>query len=914
MNLHLSGKITAALLALLFVASLFVLPRGASADQADVRVLLSVESTDKLSVTVKGSYSVSESQTDFTGGTLTFSTDGRTITVSHNKLGEIFSGKRITVLRSDPKPSAGSLSFKVNGSTRSYLGSLTVTASGGSLRVVNTVPLTQYLYGVVGYEMSNTWPVEALKAQAVAAKNYVLARTGSGGSYDVRDTAVDQVYKGYLSSMTNVISAVDSVEDKALYLGDLLIPCYYSASNGGYTILPSANWGETVFDAAYAEGTDPFDLRNTAARTETLYIPQNLAKRKFSSSALYQFIMDRLNVAAQKEGAFSEGYVFDEFREISSIISTDKKGNITPDGNHSQIILTVAAHLVPDPDTVDPKPTPAPPKAETETAKESIDQPTESIETDAKDPTDSEAKEKSSDAEPPSVAGSSDAEWTENIVVTIPFADMVNAGLFTDTSLRIFHVQSAENGWTLFHGRFGHGVGMSQRGAQQMAKEGWTYDKILSFYYPGAVLKSGKIDSSSIPVIPAQDNADTGDTEEPPQTESTEPDEPAETPAVSTEEMEQENGTVLTRTDVFSGADRSTTLVETVSAGTKLFVRSAVDGWYLIRDGNTGKVGYVPYSTVSVTGDRVLASGIITGSLVNLRSGPGTEYESLGRLDENDKVSILELGKEWYRIRNSTDAIGYVSGQYVRLFGSSGTPVLRTEDPDDGQAVIIQIAPTPTPVPTSVPFRASGTVNTESVHFRTGPSVSADSLGEYGFGTKFRILAKAGNWYQAELEATGQSGYVYIKYITLASGDQAEDEQIAAVLTKSGAILRKAPSSSAKSVSSLSCGALVTVLGTEGSWYRVLVASTGETGYVLGSYLSFDIFEKEMGNTGSSRQATVCTGLMRMLDRPDAEKGKTLQLIRLGFTVTVRSISDGWACILFNGTEGYCQAKYLTMQ
>lgn len=43
----------------------------------------------------------------------------------------------------------------------------------------------------------------------------------------------------------------------------------------------------------------------------------------------------------------------------------------------------------------------------------------------------------------------------------------------------------AVGGYKLTARRFGHGVGMSQRGAQQMANEGFAYDQILEFYYPG---------------------------------------------------------------------------------------------------------------------------------------------------------------------------------------------------------------------------------------------------------------------------------------------------------------------------------------------------------------------------------------------------------------------------------------------
>lgn len=68
----------------------------------------------------------------------------------------------------------------------------------GSLRVIVTMQVEDYLYGVVPYEMSDTFPLEALKAQAVTARTYVMQRTvqNADKDYDVSDTTDDQVFKG----------------------------------------------------------------------------------------------------------------------------------------------------------------------------------------------------------------------------------------------------------------------------------------------------------------------------------------------------------------------------------------------------------------------------------------------------------------------------------------------------------------------------------------------------------------------------------------------------------------------------------------------------------------------------------------------------------------------------------------------
>ena len=122
-------------LALLACALLLAAPlpgRTARAETGTVRVLLSVESTDTLSVKVKGGYMLAETGASFSGGTLKLTAVGSTVTATHSKKGELFSGKSVTVVRQDPRASAGSLRLKADGYTRTYLGSLRVTAKNGN--------------------------------------------------------------------------------------------------------------------------------------------------------------------------------------------------------------------------------------------------------------------------------------------------------------------------------------------------------------------------------------------------------------------------------------------------------------------------------------------------------------------------------------------------------------------------------------------------------------------------------------------------------------------------------------------------------------------------------------------------------------------------------------------------------------
>ena len=124
-----------------------------------------------------------------------------------------------------------------------YPGDLTLTLTDqGLLRPVCTLSVEDYLLGVVPYEMSNSFPLEALKAQAVCARTYALSHVRGDPYYDLEDTTNDQVFRGVNLTYGNAIQAVrETAGIVGAYKGELA-SCYYSASNGGQTELVENVW------------------------------------------------------------------------------------------------------------------------------------------------------------------------------------------------------------------------------------------------------------------------------------------------------------------------------------------------------------------------------------------------------------------------------------------------------------------------------------------------------------------------------------------------------------------------------------------------------------------------------------------------------------------------------------------------
>ena len=362
-----------------------------------------------------------------------------------------------------------------------YAGDLTVSAAeNGGLRAVLKLPVEDYLYGVVAYEMSDSFPIEALKAQAVAARTYALQRKwqSAGRDYDVADTTADQVFKGYDPQYQNVIEAVDATRGVVgLYDGTFAV-CYYTASNGGQTALASQLWGVADSDGYLAMVDDPYDVENPRSLQNELTISPDCAESPALREMLETALAEQLATDGWGEGEW-------EFDSIASVepVNPRFEGSKCFDGLafglRAKLLVPVAT---PEP-TATPSPTPEPTLTPTPDAS-------------AKPAADESAMPTAPDAtlaatEIPREWVLSDEVFTVTLDTFGDIKDGLSLGLNgADCELVSVETEADEAGaptrFTIIMRRFGHGVGMSQRGAQWMAGHyGWNWQEILAFYYPG---------------------------------------------------------------------------------------------------------------------------------------------------------------------------------------------------------------------------------------------------------------------------------------------------------------------------------------------------------------------------------------------------------------------------------------------
>lgn len=159
-----------------------------------------------------------------------------------------------------------------------YDGSLSLSAQGGAIECILNIGIEDYLAGVVGYEMSDSFPIEALKAQAVAARTYAMrAKSRSAAhEYDLVDTAGDQVFKGRNDAYKNVLRAVRETRGMVGMVDGAFAECYFTASNGGRIATPEEIWGGES-DGAIAAHEDPYDFENPRSMVSAIAFRMNLS-------------------------------------------------------------------------------------------------------------------------------------------------------------------------------------------------------------------------------------------------------------------------------------------------------------------------------------------------------------------------------------------------------------------------------------------------------------------------------------------------------------------------------------------------------------------------------------------------------------------------------------------------------------
>lgn len=225
-------KTSFAKLFILLLASVFLFfTQKVYAADKNVRVLIAEDSAP-ISVKTSGAIFVKDLASNKKYSVKKAGTFRVSTTAKQVQAGSVKSAKGVQISLKSSKDT-----FTINGIE--YKGNLLIKPAAKT-QIVELLPLEKYLYGVLPYEMSYTWPIEALKAQAVAARTYTLKsiENTQNNPFDLYNDTRSQMYKGSAKVYDSVKKAVDETKGQVLKYNKNVFYTYYHANCGGHTDTP----------------------------------------------------------------------------------------------------------------------------------------------------------------------------------------------------------------------------------------------------------------------------------------------------------------------------------------------------------------------------------------------------------------------------------------------------------------------------------------------------------------------------------------------------------------------------------------------------------------------------------------------------------------------------------------------------
>jgi len=312
--------------------------------------------------------------------------------------------------------------------------------SDSDLTVINILNIEEYLYGVVPAEIEADAPLEAIKAQAVAARTYTLSNLGryEKWGFDLTDTVSSQVYNGYDAERPASTRAVDETRGKKMLYNGNLAQVFYFASSGGMTADVSEVWGSKI--PYLISVPDPYE-----SETSRNYIWEKTLTAEDIKRILFVSgvdIGDIVSVSAEK---------YSPSGRVTELRITGTKDSATYYLQDTRMIFDLYSQKY----TI---------QSAGNVVVKAADGSLLTIALDGRNVVSKSGTSKLSSSKAATVSVIGGGNYTRKI--------SMSSDVYTFSG----------RGW-------GHGVGMSQEGAKGFARNGYTYDQILKHYFQGITIE-----------------------------------------------------------------------------------------------------------------------------------------------------------------------------------------------------------------------------------------------------------------------------------------------------------------------------------------------------------------------------------------------------------------------------------------
>ncbi|MBR4150960.1 MAG: SpoIID/LytB domain-containing protein [Firmicutes bacterium] len=323
-------------------------------------------------------------------------------------------------------------------------------ADQGTMAVANYVTLEHYLWGVLNNEMGYENHIEALKTQAVAARSFAISKIGyhGGGAlgFDVCTTTHCQVYSGMAGEHLKTTEACQATAGKVISYNGKVATAYYHDNNFGYTMSADEYWGGS--NGWCQSVRDPYSK-----------------PYEWKTDFTFEELETRLKNRGKSVGTIKSVQVTERYDNgaVKSLLFKGDEGEVLVSGSNITSwfnLRSLGFSMSGNPDPAINKGSSGGMYAKSKTASEVLNS-TISV-----------------------MGASGEVQNIDISAIQIYNGKETTSAPFRITDLSVFTDELVTSGRLYLKGLGnGHCVGMSQSGAQNMAKAGYTYEDILHYYY-----------------------------------------------------------------------------------------------------------------------------------------------------------------------------------------------------------------------------------------------------------------------------------------------------------------------------------------------------------------------------------------------------------------------------------------------